>query len=298
MARQLPLTSLLMLMSAYREEQEYTVLSNLIDISYNVMKIAADATPELMDYIKQFFIGLFKHSAEKLGWECTQGESHSDSMLRGEILTALAVFGHEETRKEASRRFQAFLENRSTPLLVPDIRRAAYVAVMQTVNSSDRSGYESLLRVYRESDLSQEKTRILGALASCPDPNITLEVLNFILSPEVRSQDAVFGLAVSHEGRETAWTWLKEKWEIISETYGSGYLITRFVSAIVSPFSSFDKAKEVKDFFSTRAKPAIARTLKQSMERVHINAQWVQSVQNEMNLNHVVHELAFPGTEQ
>lgn len=25
----------------------------------------------------------------------------------------------------------------------------------------------------------------IGSLASCPDPNITLEVLNFILSPEV-----------------------------------------------------------------------------------------------------------------
>ncbi|KAK4757868.1 hypothetical protein SAY87_019169 [Trapa incisa] len=293
MARQLPLTSLLTLMSAYREEQEYTVLSNLIDISYKVTRIAADAAPELMGYIKEFFIGLFKNFAEKLGWECKPGESHSDAMLRGEILTALALFGHEETQKEASRRFHAFLEDRSTPLLIPDIRRAAYVAVMQTVNSSNLSGYESLLRVYRETDLSQEKTRILGSLASCPDPSITLEILNFILSPEVRSQDAVFGLAVSHKGRETAWTWLKEKWEIILETYGSGFLITRFVSAVVSPFSSFEKAKEVEDFFSTRAKPAIARTLKQSLERVHINAQWVQSVQNEQNLNQVVQELAF-----
>lgn len=26
---------------------------------------------------------------------------------------------------------------------------------------------------------------------------------------QVRSQDAVFGLAVSREGRDTAWTWLK-----------------------------------------------------------------------------------------
>ena len=40
--------------------------------------------------------------------------------------------------------------------------QAAYVAVMQNVTSSNRSGYESLLRVYRETDLSQEKTRILG----------------------------------------------------------------------------------------------------------------------------------------
>lgn len=59
----------------------------------------------------------------RLGWETKQGESHLDAMLRGEILTALAVFGHEETQKEASRRFHAFLEDRSTPLLLPDIRR-------------------------------------------------------------------------------------------------------------------------------------------------------------------------------
>lgn len=40
--------------------------------------------------------------------------------------------------------------------------QAAYVAVMQKASASDRSGYESLLRVYRETDLSQEKTRILS----------------------------------------------------------------------------------------------------------------------------------------
>jgi hypothetical protein len=44
------------------------------------------------------------------------------------------------------------------------LSQAAYVAVMQTTNSSSKSGFESLLRVYRESDLSQEKVRILSML--------------------------------------------------------------------------------------------------------------------------------------
>lgn len=44
------------------------------------------------------------------------------------------------------------------------LSQAAYVAVMQTANSSNKSGFESLLRVYRESDLSQEKVRILSML--------------------------------------------------------------------------------------------------------------------------------------
>ncbi|KAI4380853.1 hypothetical protein MLD38_006993 [Melastoma candidum] len=293
MARQQFLTSLLTLMTAYREEVEYTVLSNLISISYKVARIAADATPDLVSDIKRFFINLFQYSAEKLGWDAKPGESHLEAMLRGEILTVLAVFGHDLTLQEACRRFDAFLNDRNTPLLPPDIRRAAYVAMMQNVSISNRSGFDSLLKVYRESDLSQEKTRILASLGSCPDPGVILEVLNFVLSPEVRIQDAVFGLAVSYEGRETTWEWFKGNWEYISKTWGSGFLITRFVSGVVSPFASLERAKEVEEFFSTRSNPSITRTLKQSIERVHINAQWVQSIQNEKHLAEAVQELAY-----
>ncbi|XP_061374887.1 aminopeptidase M1 [Gastrolobium bilobum] len=293
MARQESLTSLINLMGAYREEVDYTVVSNLITISHKIERIAADAVPDLLDYFKQFFINLFQYSAERLGWEPKPGESHLDAMLRGEILTALAVFGHDLTLDEASKRFQAFVGDRNTPLLPPDIRKATYVAVMQRASKSNQVGYESLLKVYRETDLSQEKTRILGSLASSPDPDLILEALNFMLSPEVRSQDAVFGLAVSREGRDVAWAWLKENWERIVKTYGSGFLLSRFVSSVVSPFASFEKAKEVEEFFASHANPAIARTLKQSLERVNINANWVQSVRNENTLADAVKELAY-----
>ncbi|CAL2233733.1 unnamed protein product [Prunus armeniaca] len=281
MARQQSFASLLTLLGAYREELDFTVLSNLITISYKLARIAADAVPELLDLINQFLIGLLQYSAQKLGWDPKPGESHLDAMLRGEILAALAVFGHDLTINEASRRFHAFLDDRNTALLPADIRKAVYVAVMQRVSTSNRSGYESLLRVYRETDLSQEKNRILSSLALCPDPIITLEVLNFLLTSEVRGQDAIMGLSVSSKGRETAWMWLKDNWEHISNTWSSGFLITCFVAAIVSPFASIEKVKEIDEFFKARPNPSITRTLKQSIERVHINAKWVQSVDGE-----------------
>ncbi|CAF2068169.1 unnamed protein product [Brassica napus] len=293
MARQQSLASLLTLISAYKKELDYTVLSNLIVISYKVVKIAADVSSELTSGIKQFFIGVFQLAAGRLGWDPKQGESHLDAMLRGEVLTALTAFGHDETLKEAIRRFDAFLADRNTSLLPPDLRRAAYVAVMQRANKSDKSGYESLLKVYRETDLSQEKTRILGSLACCPDPSIVQDVLNFVLSDEVRNQDAVYGLSgVSWEGREVAWKWLQEKWEYIEKTWGSGFLLTRFISAVVSSFASFEKAKEVQEYFITRSKPSMARTLKQSIEKVHINANWVESIKKEDNLTHLVAQLS------
>ncbi|XP_058093294.1 aminopeptidase M1-like isoform X3 [Magnolia sinica] len=295
MACKQTLSSLLSLMDAYREELDYTVLSCLITICSEIVKIVADATPESSDDIKQFFIHLLQFSAGKLGWQPNSGESHLDAMLRGELLTALALFGHDITQTEAVRRFYTFVDDRNTSLLPADTRKAAYVAVMQTVTTSNRSGYECLRKVYRETDLSQEKMRILSSLASCPDPDIVLEALNFLLSSEVRSQDVIYGLAgISREGREIAWRWLKDNWDHISKTWGSGILITRFIRAIVSPFCSEDKADEVEEFFARRIKPSRGRTLKQSIERVRINAKWVQSIKSEKRLGEIVKELAHP----
>ena len=48
-----------------------------------------------------------------------------DALLRGELLTALAVFGHDSTKKEALERFSAFLEDRNTPRLPPDTRKVS-----------------------------------------------------------------------------------------------------------------------------------------------------------------------------
>ena len=67
----------------------------------------------------------------KLGWEPKTGESHLDAMLRGEVLTALAVFGHDLTLNEANRRFLAFLGDRNTPLLPPDIRKVSERSIGQ-----------------------------------------------------------------------------------------------------------------------------------------------------------------------
>ena len=46
-------------------------------------------------------------------------------------------------------------------------------------------------------------------------------------------------------------------------------------------FASFEKAKEIEEFFASRSKLSMSRTLKQSIEQVQINAKWAQSVRND-----------------
>ncbi|KAM2061206.1 hypothetical protein ACFX1T_046303 [Malus domestica] len=233
------------------------------------------------------------YSYRKLGWESVPGENHFGALLRAEILQALVTFGHDKTQKDALDRFQTLLNDRNTPLLSADTRGAAYIAVMRNASSSNREGFESLLNFYREANTVQEKERILRFLASSPDPDTILEVLNFFLSEEVRDQDIIYGLfGISSECRETAWRWLKENWDLILTKYGAGMLLTHFVKDIVTPLCSNEKADEVEEFFASRAHPAISMTLEQSIAQVRIKARWVEHMRQEQSLEGQVRELA------
>nr|GEZ24232.1 peptidase M1, alanine aminopeptidase/leukotriene A4 hydrolase [Tanacetum cinerariifolium] len=60
-----------------------------------------------------------------------------------------------------------------------------------------------------------------------------------------------------------------------------GLLINRLpMAAGPYKFSSYEKVKEVEEFFARCVKPSIAMTLKQSIEWVQINAKWVETCRN------------------
>jgi len=53
-----------------------------------------------------------------------------------------------------------------------------------------------------------------------------------------------------------------------------------------------EKADEIEDFFQTRTKPSIERTLKQSIEQVRVNARWVSKMRSEHDLEEIIAKLA------
>ncbi|KAK1434223.1 hypothetical protein QVD17_11142 [Tagetes erecta] len=277
--------SLLSLMNLYREDLDYIVLSRLINACYDTAKILKDAIYDPWNHLNQFFIDLIISSAEILGLDPVPGESHLNTMLREEIFKALATFGHKETHEELKNRFQIYINDRNAPVLPVGIRKATYISIMKTSSATDRSGLDYLLKLYREADAVQEKARVLSYIASSPDPELVKEALNLMLTNEIREQDTVYVTArISLEGRETAWIWLKENWDVIMKRWGQGMVFHRFIRDIVTPFSSNEMAEEVEEFFSSRVTPSFVRILKQSIEHVRIKARWIQKIRQDESL--------------
>lgn len=279
-------------MYACREEANYTVLTHISNITAVVAKISIDATPYLAGDIQQLLIKILLPHAVKLGWDPKDSEDDLDVSLRQKLLVALVKFGHDKTINEGLRRFDILIHDHNSSTLPPHTRTAAYLSVMQKVSSSNRSGYDALRQVYKDTTDGEEKFRVLGVLSSCPDMDIVLETLNLIFTNEVPNRDAVCVLeGISIEARETAWSWLKENWDGILKVVPESDLIWCIVNNIVPSFTSNDEAEEISKFLTNYMEPALGRALKGKLEMVQINMRWIDGIQSETGLAHTVHEL-------
>ncbi|XP_047056599.1 aminopeptidase M1-C-like [Lolium rigidum] len=292
MARKDSLASLLYILYACRKEASYSVLTHIDDITSTIAQIFTDAMPKLVGDIKQLFIKVLIAPAEKLGWDPINGEADQDVSLRYILLVDLVKLGHDKTINEGVRRFNILTRDHNTSILSPDIRTVAYLSMMQTASSTNRSGYDDLRRFYRDSADREEKLRILGVLSYCSDKDIVLESLDLIFTNEVPNKDAIHLLEfISIDTREAAWSWLKENWDHILKVVPEKDLLWCIVNNIVPLFTSNDKAEEISKFFTNCTDPALQSALKRNLKMVNINMRWIEGIRTEPGLAQAVHAL-------
>lgn len=76
-------------------------------------------------------------------------------------------------------------------------------------------------------------------------------------------------------GREIVWNYFKENHAMFIEKYESGGMLSRLISGMLDDFASLDKLQEVSDYFAANAVPATERTVKQSLEKIKSNSEWL-----------------------
>lgn len=170
-----PTYEVLKLIDAYRNETNYTVWSSITNSLIKLQTLLSHTT--VYTQFNDYSIRLYAPIADRLGWDCKAGESHLDTLLRSLVLNRLISCGCAATIEEAKKRFK--LHASGEQLLPADLRSTCYKAVMQ---NGDISTYEEMLRLYRATDLHEEKDRISRALGSFKDVEILSRVVDFALS--------------------------------------------------------------------------------------------------------------------
>lgn len=175
-----------------------------------------------------------------------------------------------DTLKEAKVRFEAHVAKKTT--IPADLRGSVYKAMLK-LDCDD--AFNTIMKMYRDCDLNDERERILGSLGYTKDPEKLKEVLRFSMSDEVKQQNSIYGIISAtnqYQGRLLAWEFVKENFAVFVQRYSSGFLLPKVMKHTLENFVTEAKAKEIEEFFRLNPIPGIDRTVQQSVENIRANA--------------------------
>ncbi len=197
-----------------------------------------------------------------------EGEDDLRAKLRGALVAALAILGGDaETQQRGRALYDA---SQADPASVdPELVSAATSIVAATGDAAD---YERLLAGYRNGATPQDQLRHLNALAEFDDEELMLRTCELAMSPDVKTQNAPFLLAVCIANRRqgpVAWRFVRQHWEEANARFPSNTIV-RMVST-VRLLNTPEVSADVQSFFAEHPIRQAAKTLEQVLERQRIN---------------------------
>jgi aminopeptidase N len=201
-----------------------------------------------------------------VGYEPKPGESDEQRTLRSRLFNALGFDARDpETLEQARKIADKALDN---PASV-DLEMAGSAFGLAALNG-DSGFYDRVIAALKNPKSPEEYYMYLFTLPQFGDQKLLQRTLEFAISPEVRSQDAlgvITGVMGNPAGQQLAWDFVRQHWTDVEKT--GGPFASAQVVAATSGFCDAGSRDQVTEFFSAHKVAAAERTYKQSIERIN-----------------------------
>jgi len=203
---------------------------------------------------------------DRVGWEPKPTDIDEQKTLRPRLLGALGIQAQDQ---------RAITEARTIAdqaIAHPELAQSEldFSALSVAAAHGDAALYDRIQGVMKQAKNPEEYYNALFALTQVRDPKLVERTLQFAISPDVRSQDALEVIAAvmrNPAGRKIAWDFVQTHWNDVSKAGGP------FASAIIvnatDSFCSVPMRDQVTQFFSDHKIPAAERTYKLSIESIN-----------------------------
>ncbi|CEG39868.1 metalloprotease family [Plasmopara halstedii] len=223
--------------------------------------------PELQRYIR----ALFAHVMDCLGWhsDASKQSEPDEGEFRKTVIYRLGLANDLDVIKEARKRFHAYIGG-DLSALSADLRSSVFDI---EITFGEAGNAKLLQDLYNKSDFAEERSDCLGAMGLVSGLSAKIQVLDWAVE-NVRSQDIHYpfsSVASDKLGRQIAWQYLQDKWDLLSNKY-SAMTLGYIVCGVVSQFQSEAMAVEVEAFMVGKNTSGYKRRLEVALESVRLKS--------------------------
>jgi aminopeptidase N len=217
---------------------------------------------EYRSWLRQYLSPTMKD----VGYEPKPGESDEQRALRSRLFDALGYDARDpETLEEARKIADKALAD---PASV-DSEMAGGAFALAALNG-DSMFYDRVMAATKSPKSPELYYTYLFTLPRFSDPKLLQRTLEFAISPDVRSQDAlqvITSVMRNPAGRDLAWDFVRSHWDAVAKA--GGPFASAAVVGATSVFCDTGMRDQVTEFFSAHKVAAAERTYKQSVERIN-----------------------------
>jgi len=252
------------LAQGFRDERSAAVMETLV---VRLGAIAVElTTKESRAAYRAWVAALLKPAMQEVGWTAQTNDSDERRDLRASLFTVLGATARDaETIATARRLVESQLDSSATL----DSTLLNAMVTVAAING-DAALYDRYLARSKKAVDPEDHYRYLYALAAFSDPSLVRRTMDYILSDEVRGQDAAIFMArllTNTDAQELAWDLLKTRWDEFQKKTGQVFGAPGVASAVGS-FCNSKRAAEVQQFFAEHKVPEAERTIQQAVERI------------------------------
>jgi len=258
------------LMQAYRQEDNAAVWDVMAGVFGQILRILIDDATET-PYL-ELGRALAIEQVKRLGWKASSTETHFDKLLRPTVLGLAGRCEDPDVVAEIKRQFTPS----KIKQLHPDLRSAVYSYIGRHASSHE---YAELLRLYKATDMAEEKVRLAAALCNARSAALIKRSLGMIRGPQVRLQEApgwIARLLLNKHATKLAWTWLQTNWDWFIKNFGPSYYAGRIVTYVGEAVFEEPLAKDIKTWLNKNSTPGLKRSIDQAYETAEMQAKWRQ----------------------
>ncbi|XP_072234010.1 thyrotropin-releasing hormone-degrading ectoenzyme-like [Leuresthes tenuis] len=218
----------------------------------------------------------------QMGWPTngpgTEGNilqaSYQTEELQRELIMLACSFGNKQCHRQAVAYISDWISSNKNRI-PPNIRDIVYCT---GVSLMDEDVWEFIWMKFHSTNAVSEKKILLEAL-TCSDNTFLLNrLLNLSLTsdlvPEQDVIDVIIHVGRNPQGRNLAWKYFREKWDVLNARYGEAlFMNSKLISGVTEFLNTEKELNELKEFMQSggvEAGPALPRAL----EIVEGNVRW------------------------
>lgn len=286
------------LLKALEAEEQYIVLSEINSRLSNLVSVWYKQPKDVLEGLSTLTRQIFAPKVVKMGYEYPEKEDYLTTLKRTLAISQAAKSGDAGVIAELSKRFEKYVAGDQSALH-PNLRGVAFGSVLRNVAAGEpaQKAYEAVLKIYKETQVVDQKLIALGALGHCPHEEQILQTLQLSINPDlVRPQDIMYPLStLVRDNTNSAFIrpymigWFKQHWQTFYDRYHSSLsLLGRTLSISVENSVGEDVVKDIESWVSASGESdekkaerekqlkGIDRSIQQCLEKVRGNTKWVE----------------------